>query len=98
DRRTKVERYYHQMELGTLPAEGVSDRVLDALSKLIGTTVSELREAGAPLGGGLGAGAPAAAFTRLAPTGEPLNVAVGEALRSDEEEWDEVDELFRGAE
>src|SRR3954471_3587655 len=44
-REAKVERYYHQMEQGLLEPRGVSDRVLDALSELLGTTRERLREA-----------------------------------------------------
>ena len=65
DRQEKVERYYHEMEQGALPAAGVSDRVLEAISKLLGTTAAELRDAGTALGSGLSAGTPAPAFTRM---------------------------------
>lgn len=95
DRRAKVELYYHEMELGTLAADGVSDRVLDALSKLVGTTVSELRAAGAALGEGAGSGAQTAAFARLVSTDAPPSLAVADAPSGAEEQWDEVDELFR---
>ena len=42
----KVADYYHRMEQGTLPASGVSDRVLEALGKLVGTSAAALRRAG----------------------------------------------------
>src|SRR5436190_11052601 len=45
-REEKVADYYHRMEQGTLPASGVSDRVLEALGKLVGTSVAALRSAG----------------------------------------------------
>ena len=38
--------------VGVLPASGVSDRLLQALAKLIGSTAAELRDAGAALGTG----------------------------------------------
>ncbi len=42
----KVGAYYHQMEQGLLPASGVSDSVLDALGRIIGTGKEALRKAG----------------------------------------------------
>src|SRR5204862_6879843 len=44
-REEKVERYYHAMEQGLLEPAGVSDRVLDALAGLTGTTRDALRAA-----------------------------------------------------
>jgi hypothetical protein len=49
NRAEKVEHYYRQMERGGLPAAGVSDRVLDALAQVVGTTPQVLREAGRPV-------------------------------------------------
>ena len=68
DRRDKVAAYYHEMEQGRLPAQGVSDRVLDALGRLVGETAQALREAGralTPPSKGPGAAA-TAAFARRA--------------------------------
>src|SRR4051794_26836296 len=45
-REEKVAVYYHQMEQGQLPAEGVSDKVLEALGGLLGRSADALREAG----------------------------------------------------
>jgi hypothetical protein len=42
----KVADYYHDMEQGNLDPEGVSDRVLEALSDIYGTTVKVLRRVG----------------------------------------------------
>ncbi len=42
----RVHGYYHQMEHGLLPAEGVSDRVLEALAAIIDTNAEQLRRAG----------------------------------------------------
>src|SRR5256885_7635422 len=66
-REEKVADYYHRMEQGTLPASGVSDRVLEALGKLVGTSAAALRRAGqaAVESGGAAPGAPAV-FARTA--------------------------------
>jgi hypothetical protein len=98
DRVPKVERYYHEMELGLLPAGGVSDRVLEALGKLVGATATELRDAGATLGGGLGAGTTQAeAFARTASVAELAIPARASGATEPDDQWDEVDELFRGS-
>ena len=93
----KVERYYHQMEQGQLPAPGVSDSVLEVLAGLLGSSARALRQAGQALAGAaapeLRAGQAFARATRLdaiADQGPPA------ASASAEEAWDEVDELFRG--
>ena len=97
DRRDKVAGYYHEMEQGLLPATGVSDRVLEALGRIVGETTQALRDAGQALTpSGEGPAAPAAAFARRAyaePSGAP---SPGTQPRPSGE-WDEVDELFRGA-
>jgi hypothetical protein len=97
--RDKVVRYYHRMERGTLPAEGVSDRVLQALAKIVGTTAETLREAG--LRGG-GAATPEAAGTAFARVGapDPEQVPAEELMRgggSAEEPRDEIDAAFTSA-
>ena len=43
DRTEKVRDYYHEMESGLLPSEGVSDQVLDALAGALGSTREALR-------------------------------------------------------
>ena len=48
-REAKVAGYYHAMEQGTLPAAGVSDRVLEALGRIVGESAAVLRAAGAAL-------------------------------------------------
>jgi hypothetical protein len=97
DRTDKVAGYYHEMEQGLLPAQGVSDRVLDALGQLVGETARALRDAGRaltpPSEGRLAA---PAAFARRAPA-EPAEAPSQGAHPPQETEWDEVDELFRGA-
>jgi len=45
-READVARWYHGMEHGTLDPVGVSDRVLDVLAGLVGTTRDALRAAG----------------------------------------------------
>jgi len=94
----KVGAYYHAMEQGTLPAAGVSDRVLDALARIMGTTTARLRDAGRAIGGLPPGAHGAAAFARIGtpdpelleePRVAPAPVpAVGQR--------DEIDELFTG--
>lgn len=43
----RVRFYYHHMERGTLPAEGVSPRVLDKLGEILGVSPDRLRRSGA---------------------------------------------------
>ena len=96
-RQDKVAGYYHQMEQGRLPAQGVSDKVLDALGQLVGESARTLREAGralSPPGEGPSR-APAAAFARRAYSDADAGDAAAAPPRA-RAEWDEVDELFRG--
>jgi len=92
----KVGLYYHEMELGTLPADGVSDKVLEALAKLVGSTAGELRAAGAALGADIGGRhGEAAVFARTVNMEAPQAPAgVGDAVGV-EDQRDEVDDLFR---
>jgi hypothetical protein len=97
EQRAKVERYYHEMELGLLPAGGVSSRVLEVLAKLIGSTATELRDAGADLSTGGGAQTAATeAFARTVQL-DAIAAAPPKDAAPAEEPWDEVDELFRGS-
>jgi len=86
------------MEQGLLEPRGVSDRVLDALGDLLGTTRERLREAA----GALGPAAPPASdalFARTAvpdPAARARTGAAPPAAASPPEERDEVDRLFRG--
>jgi hypothetical protein len=48
----RVGAYYHQMEIGRLPSEGVSDRVLGALGELLGESAATLRAAGSAISAG----------------------------------------------
>src|SRR3954447_20094976 len=67
-REEKVGDYYHQMEQGRLAAGGVSDRVLEALGRIVHEPSEALRRAGRSLGppGDAVAGAPPPAFARHA--------------------------------
>lgn len=96
DREEKVASYYHQMERGLLSPRGVSDRVIEALSAIVGTTPEELRRAGdgpEPLPAG---SAPGPAFARTVGFEEVPPAPASPGSTSAEEPWDEVDELFRG--
>jgi hypothetical protein len=97
-REAKVGGYYHAMEQGTLPAWGVSDRVLEALGRIVGESASVLRAAGAAMTGPpLPPPAPSRAFARLAEPVEAYAVAAAAAPREAEPpRRDEVDELFTG--
>jgi hypothetical protein len=91
--RDKVGLYYHQMEQGLLPEAGVSDTVLEALAKIVGSTASSLRSAGRMPSPGPPRTDEGAVFAR-ATYGAPAEA--GEPAAADADEWDEVDRLFRG--
>jgi hypothetical protein len=94
----KVAGYYHRMEQGTLPAAGVSDRVLEALAAVVGVTAQRLREAGRAAGGVAPAPAAADAFARVG-SPDPEYVDAGEltGVEAPAGPPDEVDALFTGA-
>ena len=92
----KVGAYYHEMEQGRLPSDGVSDRVLEALGSIVGESAGRLREAGAQGAGPTGPAAPAAAFARTAAGAPEASLAEAGAPEDPAEPWDEVDRLFRG--
>jgi hypothetical protein len=94
-REPKVATYYHQMEQGILPARGVSDRVLAALGDIVGESLKTLREAGEALTRFDGEPAMAPAFARRAHADRASDMASPRAMPPDEE-WDEIDTLFRG--
>jgi hypothetical protein len=99
DRVDKVERYYNAMEHGTLPAPGVSDRVLAALGAIVGESGESLRAAGRALSPGAPPAAPASAvFARRAPWEADAEAAAAQSVDrlASAEPWDEVDALFRG--
>ena len=103
----KVAAYYHQMETGQLPSEGVSNDVLKALGDIVGETAERIRAAGSVIGAGGDQSDVSAkvAFARKAvhnPKYEdaaadmaapgPARAAAGQA----EDEDDHVDRLFTG--
>lgn len=94
----KVGAYYHAMEQGLLPAAGVSDRVLDALGRIVGRSAETLRRAGRALvGSGQHEAGPAAVFARVAnPDAEFADESAEiTALHAREsEQHDFVDDLF----
>jgi hypothetical protein len=95
-RKDKVAGYYHAMEQGRLPAQGVSDSVLEALGQLVGETTEALRDAGralTPSGRGPATAATAAFARRAYSESGDIERALAPA---GEAQWDEVDELFRG--
>ena len=99
--RDKVAAYYHEMEQGSLPASGVSDRVLEALGEILGQSAAALRRAGGAFGRPpptSPATAPAA-FARkgmASPGVPPADASEGPPAEAEPEQWDEVDRLFRG--
>jgi hypothetical protein len=98
DRSDKVATYYHQMEQGTLPGAGVSDRVLAALGGIVGEAAEVLRAAGqavVPPSGGERPAEPAYARTASV-AGEPALAEAREPESLAASEEDEVDQLFRG--
>lgn len=97
DRKSKVAGYYHEMEQGLLPSQGVSDRVLEALGQIVGETALALREAGRSITApGEGPVAASAAFARHT-YAEAAAAPASSVDPHPEGERDEVDELFRGA-
>lgn len=99
----KVASYYHEMEQGSLESTGVSDRVLDALGKIVGASAESLRRAGENLGQAVALEDRAdPAFTRVqnaAPEyadADAVDTPAPARSPGTPEDWDEVDELFRG--
>jgi hypothetical protein len=97
DREPKTRGYLERLEAGDLEARGVSGRVLDGLSRLLGVPRADLDGAGAfgrpP--------APAAALFRAEGPGadalrDDLDVIADALAAPPTAGWDEVDELFRG--
>lgn len=104
DKQDKVGFYYHEMEQGLLPSEGVDDKVLDALGSILGQSAETLRRAGRSLlpGAGESAPGPAQAFARQG-LRSPGYIDAVEASSAREAapgdanaEPDEIDRLFRG--
>ena len=94
-REAKVARYYHQMETGTLEPQGVSDRVINALASILGVDADELADAGRLRG--FARATPRTTFGRTYGAADATPAMPASVARAaEEEEWDEVDELFRG--
>ena len=102
DEKEKIDDYYHDLEFGTLSAKGISDRVLDSLAALFGTTRDALRKAGEALGP---SGSPSGGllFARMADNSEEvfdgqaspaMEVPAGESRKASPP--DRIDELFTG--
>jgi hypothetical protein len=94
--KPKIARYYHGMERGTLPAAGVSDRVLQALAKVVGTTAETLLEAGARAGGAATREAAGTAFARVGAP-DPEHTSGEEPMRGgseNDEPPDDIDAAF----
>jgi len=99
----KVAAYYHQMETGKLPSEGVSDTVLDALGRIVGESAERIRRAGSVIGAGGDEGdvTTGVAFARKA-VHDPTYVDASQAtsveavVASAGDEDDTVDQLFTG--
>jgi hypothetical protein len=96
----KVGSYYHQMEHGMLPAEGVSNRVIEALAAIVGASADAIRVAGARAGDEIAGGA---AFARTAITDDSYGAespahrriaADAPASPGAEPRRDEIDALF----
>ncbi len=101
DDQEKVGFYYHQLERGLLPSEGVSSKVFDALSSILDTSTDVLRRAGESVAPSAG-GEPDLLMARMAPApGSPVEntskdrAAEDQIEETTEEDWDEVDRLFR---
>ncbi|MBB4664786.1 hypothetical protein [Conexibacter arvalis] len=104
DETERVAAYYHEMERGLLPADGVSDRVLVALAALLGESAERLRAAGRAIAPpaavpGRDGTLAAAAFARTATPDEELAPPAEPAVKrpqSGRQAGALVDALFTG--
>ena len=101
-KQEKVGGYYHEMERGGLEASGVSPNVLEALGSIVGASAESLRNLGQAVEGAAAEGGAQPAFARRA-RGAELDAGAEDMAEAPAsrpaaagEEWDEVDELFRG--
>jgi hypothetical protein len=99
----RVGAYYHQMETGSLPSEGVSGRVLSALGELLGESAERLRAAGSAIGAGADREQVASqvAFARTATRDPAYEGTTDQSVKAKASsdavaEPDEVDRLFTG--
>lgn len=101
EKQAKVGAYYHQMEQGILPSEGVNEKVLEALGSIVGVSAEALRNAGKrllPSEGGQEspASAESPAFARKAlPDPDYMPEAPAAIPGAENGEPDEIDKLFR---
>jgi hypothetical protein len=98
DREEKVGLYYHRLEQGMIPADGVSSRVFDALGSVLGESADRLRASARRMTEGAGGPSGGAVFARVASPAPDLaaDAGLGSPARQEEDgEWDEIDELFR---
>jgi hypothetical protein len=103
DSERRVEEYLHRMEMGALPAAGVSNRVLEALGSILGASAETLRrageagEAGGAVGGEVFARRGAPSDGMASPGVESHDVAyesVADASKREGRPLDELDRLF----
>lgn len=90
----KAAQYVHKLETGTLATAGVSRRVIEALAGVLGTRAEELERAADFRGLAMEGTEPA--FLRAAPDAAAAEVKVARSAEPAEEDWEEVDRLFRG--
>ncbi len=101
EKEAKVGAYYHEMEQGLLPSEGVNDSVLEALGSIVGVSAEGLRNAGKRLlppreGQASPASAESPAFARKAlPNPDYMPEPPTAIPGAENGEPDEVDKLFR---
>lgn len=97
DQQQRVAAYYHRMERGLLRPSGVSDRVLEALAEIVGTSAEALRRAGAA--GQRAAEAGGEVFARVGSFEDGVSGPGVEAESPEEgrrDPPDELDRLFTG--
>lgn len=96
--REKIDAYYHSLEWGSLPASGLSDRLLDSLATVLETSRERLREAGQALGPAR-ASATGPVFARMvedADLEQAPEVPTMKSPGSPAEPPDRIDQLFTG--
>ncbi len=87
----RVESYYHEMESGLLPSEGVSTKVLEALASILDWTAEGLRTAGRAFPGG-GQVPEEVVFSRIPGGAGEVDAPTPER----QPPQDDLDELFLG--
>jgi len=95
DAEPRIAEYYHGMESGLLPAEGVTDRVLEALGRVLGCGSGLLRRAGRRFSEA-GSQPGGIVFARVSEGEQPELIPDLPPPVPARDTWDEVDRLFRG--